>query len=53
MWRSLFIALGIMAIIVGFECLVIESADLYSANGTTARSFINPAGSPSASALAS
>lgn len=38
-----------MAIIVGFECLVIESADLYSAEGTNARSFINPIGTPSAS----
>ena len=37
-----------MAIIVGFECLVIESADLYPASGTNARSFINPIGSPSA-----
>ena len=48
MWRSLFIALGIMAIIVGFECLVIESADIYSAKGTNARSFMNPSGNPSA-----
>jgi hypothetical protein len=49
MWRSLFIALGIMAIIVGFECLVIDSASIYSASGTNARSFINPIASPSAS----
>ena len=49
MWRSLFIALGIMAIILGFECLVIDSASLYSASGTNAESFLNPIGIPSAS----
>lgn len=48
MWRSLFIALGIMAIIIGFEALVIDSANIYSASGTNARSFINPIGNPSA-----
>ena len=34
MWRAFFIALGIMAIIVGFESLVIESANFYSIKGT-------------------
>ncbi|MDA8746408.1 hypothetical protein N9N28_17430 [Rubripirellula amarantea] len=50
MWRSIFLALGIMAIIVGAECLVIDSANMYSANETRPSSFINPAGSPSATA---
>lgn len=50
MWRSIFLALGIMAIILGAECLVIDSANLYSARETQASSFMNPAGSPSGSA---
>jgi hypothetical protein len=32
MWRSFFIAIGIMLAIVGVECLLIESATLYSGN---------------------
>lgn len=48
MWRSLFIAFGIMAIILGFECLVIDSANLYSAAETDTRSFLNPSGNPAA-----
>ena len=46
MWRSIFIAAGIMAIIVGVECLVIDSATLYSAAETDASSFLNPLISP-------
>ena len=49
MWRSIFLALGIMAIIVGAECLIIDSANLYSAGETRASSFMNPAGNPSSS----
>jgi hypothetical protein len=47
MWRSIFIAVGIMAIIVGLECLLIDSAYLYSAAETDARSFLSPSGGPS------
>lgn len=47
MWRSIFIAVGVMAIILGVECLVIDSASLYSAAETKASSFMNPIGSPS------
>lgn len=43
MWRSFFIALGIMAIIIGFETLVIDSANFYSSRGSTAAEFMNPA----------
>ena len=46
MWRSIFLALGIMAIIFGVECLVIDSASLYAADQTTATSFIDPTGGP-------
>ena len=42
MWRSIFIAVGIMAIIIGLECLVIDSADFYSASETEAGAFVNP-----------
>ncbi len=48
MRRSIFIALGIMAIILGVEFLVIDSANLYAAGETSGSSFMNPAGSPSA-----
>ena len=30
MWRSFFLALGIMLAVLGAECLVIDSASLYS-----------------------
>lgn len=49
MRRSLFIALGVMAIILGFECLIIDSAHIYAAADTQASSFVNPSGSPSMS----
>ncbi|MGI9473226.1 MAG: hypothetical protein ACR2NZ_16920 [Rubripirellula sp.] len=48
MWRSIFIALGLMAIIIGLECMVIDSANLYSASETKASNFINPISTPSA-----
>ncbi|MCG8651922.1 MAG: hypothetical protein MI861_18930 [Pirellulales bacterium] len=51
MWRALFLAIGLMAVIVGFECLVIESASVYSAGETQASNFVNPLGEPSASTL--
>jgi len=35
-----------MAIIVGLECLVIDSADFYSAAETKAGNFINPVAVP-------
>ena len=49
MWRSLFIGIGIMALIFGFECLLIDSATLYGAGETTAANFIDPSGAPSGS----
>ncbi len=51
MWRSIFIAVGIMAIVLGFECLVIDSADLYAAGETKASSFLNPARTPAINTL--
>ncbi len=47
MWRAIFIAVGIMAIVLGFECLVIDSADIYAAGETKASSFWNPSQTPS------
>lgn len=49
MWRSIFIAVGLMAIIIGLECLFIESAIFYSPSNTEASSFMSPSLSPSAS----
>ncbi|MEM8666553.1 MAG: hypothetical protein AAGG48_03510 [Planctomycetota bacterium] len=48
MWRSIFIAIGLMAIIIGVECMMIESAVFYSPSETQASSFMNPTGQPSA-----
>ncbi len=42
MRRSLFIALGIMAIIIGFESLLIENATFYSSRGSTAGELMDP-----------
>lgn len=50
MWRSIFLALGIMGIILGVECMVIDSANLYAADETQASTFINPRMTPSPSA---
>lgn len=46
MWRSLFIAFGVMAIIVGLESMVIENANLYAAAESSAASFVDPSGPP-------
>lgn len=46
MRRALFIAMGIMAIIIGLECLVIDSAVFYSPRQTDAGSFFDPSGNP-------
>ncbi|TWT83984.1 hypothetical protein CA13_54580 [Planctomycetes bacterium CA13] len=46
MWRSVFVALGIMAIIVGIEFLMIDSATLYEAATAKPISFLDPTGSP-------
>ncbi|MEM6472000.1 MAG: hypothetical protein AAF802_20740 [Planctomycetota bacterium] len=43
MWRALFIALGIMGIIVGLETMLIDSANFYSVRGSTTKEFMDPA----------
>ncbi len=48
MWRSVFIALGIMAVIVGVECLFIDSATLYQPEEVRQVSLNDPAFSMSA-----
>ena len=47
MRRAFFIAIGAMAIIIGLECMAIDSANFYSAKQTNASSFFDPSGSPS------
>jgi len=49
MWRSLFIGIGIMTLIFGIECLLIDSATLYGAGDATAANFMDPSGAPSSS----
>ena len=46
MWRAIFIALGISAIVFGTECLMIDSAVLFSHRGTSAANFFDPTGAP-------
>ena len=46
MRRSLFIALGIMAMIIGVESLFIESANIYVERGSTPLHLIDPTSVP-------
>ncbi len=46
MWRSLFLAIGTMLIIVGIEAMLIESATVYAAAESSASEFMDPTGSP-------
>ncbi len=46
MWRSIFLAIGVMLIIIGVETLVIDSATVYSAARSTATDFIDPTATP-------
>jgi len=46
MWRSLFLAIGIMAIIIGVEALLIDSASMYSASDSSAADFVDPGVAP-------
>ena len=49
MRKALFIALGIMAVIFGLECLAIDSAILYDGSQSSAAEFIDPTSAPSES----
>lgn len=46
MWRSFFMAIAIMLIILGIECLMIDSASVYATRETTAQNFIDPSAPP-------
>jgi len=46
MWRSLFMALGIMAIILGVETLLIDQATVYAAAESSAVDFMDPGATP-------
>lgn len=46
MWRSLFLALGTMMIIIGVEAMLIDSATVYAAAESSAAEFMDPSGSP-------
>ena len=49
MWRSFFLAVGIMMLIVGVECLLIDSATLYGAAQSSAGEFMDPSTPPARS----
>lgn len=46
MWRSLFLAVGIMVIVLGIETMFIESASVYAAAESTATDFVDPGTTP-------
>lgn len=46
MWRSLFLALGIMTMIVGIESMLIDSATVYAAGETSTSEFADPGEEP-------
>ena len=46
MWRSFFLAIGTMMIIVGVEAMLIDSATVYAAAESSASEFMNPSGVP-------
>ena len=46
MWRTLFIALGVMAMIFGLECMIIDSATIYAGRESTMLDFFDPTGTP-------
>lgn len=46
MWRSLFLAIGIMVIVLGIETMFIESANVYAAADSTAAEFMDPGTTP-------
>ncbi|WP_153556440.1 hypothetical protein [Roseimaritima sediminicola] len=48
MWRSFFLAVAIMMIILGIECLMIESASLYAAKQSSATELMDPTMPPAA-----
>ena len=49
MWRTLFIAFGVMFMIFGIECLMIDSATLYAGRESTMLDFFDPTGRPAQS----
>lgn len=42
MWRSLFLAIGTMMMIVGVEAMLIDSATVFAAGESSATEFIDP-----------
>jgi len=48
-WRSFFLAVGIMLLIVGAECLVIDSATFYRAAESSSAAFMDPSATPTGS----
>jgi len=49
MWRSLFLAIGTMMIIIGIELMLIDSATVYAASESSAIEFIDPSAPPAIS----
>ncbi|MCC9643943.1 hypothetical protein LOC71_16800 [Rhodopirellula sp. JC740] len=46
MWRSLFMAVGIMMVILGVETMLIDSATVYAAAESSAVEFMDPGVTP-------
>ena len=48
MYRAIFLAFGIMAMLVAAECFCIDGANLYASDGTRASTFLDPTVVPAA-----
>lgn len=46
MWRSFFLAIGAMMMIIGVEAMLIDSATVYAAAESSAAQFIDPSAPP-------
>jgi hypothetical protein len=46
MWRSFFLAIGAMMMIVGVEAMLIDSATVYAAAESSASQFMDPNSAP-------
>ncbi len=45
-WRSLFLAVGAMLMIIGVESMLIDSATVYAAADSSASEFVDPSAPP-------
>lgn len=49
MWRSIFLAIGVMLIIIGVETMLIDSATIYTGKRSSAVDLVDPTAAPAQS----